>query len=97
PPAPPRPPRRSSDLTGFSTHERGYQIHGRRRAAGGAAQHIQILSAQRTPANLVTERLNRTTQGKARILDTLRRQHPAWRYTGLEDRKSTRLNSSHQI
>jgi len=55
------------------------------RYAGAAAQHIQILSARRTPANLVIERLNRTTQGKARILDTLRRQHPAWRYTGLDN------------
>ena len=55
------------------------------RYTGGAAQHIHILSARRTPANLVTERLNRTTQGKARILDTLRRKHPAWRYTGLDN------------
>ena len=53
--------------------------------AGGAAQHIQILSARRLPANLMAGRLNRTTQSKARILDTLRRQHPAWRYTGLDN------------
>jgi len=59
------------------------------RYTGGAAQHIHILSARRTPANLVTERLNRTTQGKARILDTLRRQHPAWRYTGLDNSSYT--------
>ena len=55
------------------------------RYAGGAAQHIQIRSARRTPANLVIDRLDRTTQGKARILDTLRRKHPAWRYTGLDN------------
>jgi len=53
--------------------------------AGAAAQHIQILSAQRMPANLMAERFNRPTQGKARILDTLRRKHPAWRYTGLDN------------
>jgi hypothetical protein len=53
--------------------------------AGGAAQDIQIRPARRMPAKLLAERLNRTTQGKARILDTLRRQHPAWRYTGLDN------------
>ena len=55
------------------------------RYAGVAAQHIRTLSARRTPANLVIERVNQTTHGNARILDTLRRQHPAWRYTGLDN------------
>jgi hypothetical protein len=55
------------------------------RYAGGAAQHIQIPPVRRTPANLIEERPNRTTQRQARILDTLRRQHPAWRYTGLDN------------
>jgi hypothetical protein len=53
--------------------------------AGAAAQHIQILSAHRMPANLMAARPNRTIQGKARILDTLRRLHPALRYTGLDN------------
>ena len=55
------------------------------RYAGGAAQHIQILLARRMPAKCAAAQLHRTTHGKARILDTLRRQHPAWRYTGLDN------------
>jgi len=58
------------------------------RYAGGAAQHIQILLARRMPAKSVTRLLNRTTQGDAQILDTLRRERAAWRYTGLDNSSS---------
>ena len=53
--------------------------------AGGAAQHIRILSARGVPAKYVARRLDRNIVGKARILDTLRRQRPARRYTGLDN------------
>jgi hypothetical protein len=53
--------------------------------AGGAAQDIQILSAQGMPAKCVPARFDRSTDGKARILDTLRSQRPAWRYAGLDN------------
>jgi hypothetical protein len=37
------------------------------------------------PAKCVPARFDRSTDGKARILDTLRSQRPAWRYAGLDN------------
>ena len=53
--------------------------------AGAGAQDIQILLGQRMPAKLVAGRLNRPTQAKARILDTLQKERFAGRYTGLDN------------
>ena len=55
------------------------------RYAGSAAQHIQILLVPRMAAKSVAGLLNRTTQGDAQILHTLRRERAAWRYTGLDN------------